>query len=373
MWIEEVNGKFKYVERYTDPVTGKDKKVSITLNDKKKKTQQEAMLFLNEKINKRVEPNVNSQAISFREVADDWLKYFEPTVKKSTYVRTTSNIKALNERVGDILFDKLTASHFNSFFLENLQSKRYKYNSMRQTRSVVRRIIHYALKYKGIDMTSIIPLLEVPKINVTVKDDLKYLEKEELQKVLNYLEVNELYQYKRMVILQVGTGMRFGELTVLDYETDINFENKSITVNKTYDSDNRIVTTTKTGKDRTIYFNETIEKVLKEQIHTTKLQTVANGHDRSNKLLFKTVHGTPFRTQSLNLVLSRIEIPNKKVTTHIFRHTFITMAVQNNISKDLIAQQVGHSDTNMIDKVYAHFTKEMEEQQKEAMLDFKII
>ena len=31
MWTEKTkNGKFKHVERYTDPITGKEKKVSIT-------------------------------------------------------------------------------------------------------------------------------------------------------------------------------------------------------------------------------------------------------------------------------------------------------------------------------------------------------
>ena len=31
MWIEELpNGKYKYVERYTDPLTGKTAKVSLT-------------------------------------------------------------------------------------------------------------------------------------------------------------------------------------------------------------------------------------------------------------------------------------------------------------------------------------------------------
>ena len=31
MWTEKTkNGKYKHVERYTDPVTGKEKKVSIT-------------------------------------------------------------------------------------------------------------------------------------------------------------------------------------------------------------------------------------------------------------------------------------------------------------------------------------------------------
>ena len=33
MWVEELsNGKFRYAERYLDPLTGKQKKVSVTLD-----------------------------------------------------------------------------------------------------------------------------------------------------------------------------------------------------------------------------------------------------------------------------------------------------------------------------------------------------
>ena len=48
MWTEKTkNGKYKHVERYTDPVTGKEKKVSITTEKntaQARKTAQRALL-----------------------------------------------------------------------------------------------------------------------------------------------------------------------------------------------------------------------------------------------------------------------------------------------------------------------------------------
>ena len=48
MWVEQLqNGKYKYVERYTDYLTGKSKKVSITLAGNDRKSQKLAIQLLN--------------------------------------------------------------------------------------------------------------------------------------------------------------------------------------------------------------------------------------------------------------------------------------------------------------------------------------
>lgn len=51
MWIEELpNGKYKYIERYEDPLTGKLKRVSVIKPNKTRQTQKEASYILNNKI-----------------------------------------------------------------------------------------------------------------------------------------------------------------------------------------------------------------------------------------------------------------------------------------------------------------------------------
>ncbi|XJS11762.1 tyrosine-type recombinase/integrase [Aerococcaceae bacterium WGS1372] len=302
----------------------------------------------------------------------DWLAYYKQTVKKSTYIRGRTNVKRLNEAFGRLDFNKLTAAHFNKYFMDNLMNERFKYNTMKQIRSIVDRIIKHALKYHGIDKTEILIQLEVPKINVTVKDDFKYLEPDELNAILEYFKEQNMNEFARLVTLQVNTGMRFGEMVALDYEADIDLDEQSIHITKNYDMDNKIFTTPKTGDSRTIYFGDDIKKLIMDQIQYNRIKILKDNLDRGNKLLFSTKNGTPIRTGTMNKYLKRVDL-DKNVTTHIFRHTFITHAVQNGMSKELIAQQVGHTDTSMIDKIYFHFTETMRKQQKEAMLDFKII
>lgn len=50
MWIEDLaNGKYKYFERYRDPLTEKLKKVSVTLDKKTPRAQKVAQAELLEK------------------------------------------------------------------------------------------------------------------------------------------------------------------------------------------------------------------------------------------------------------------------------------------------------------------------------------
>lgn len=371
MWIENLkNGKYKFVERYTD-IEGNQRKVSMTHDKNNAQVRKQMQMLLQEKINAAL---VTSESdVTFKQISDNWLTIYASTVKSSTLYRSKTNLKALNEVIGNIKFKDLKAHHFNSFFVEGQKNKRFKYHTLKNMLSTIRKIIKYAHKFEGINKMEILPLLEIPKINVSDDNDWKYLEKNELNELIQFLESKNQHEYVRMVKVQVSTGMRFSEMIALDFVKDIDLENSTIHVRHTYHKDTKTLTTPKTGKERTIYFNDDLKAVLVQQINFTKEKMLRHNINRENKFLFMTKHGRPADIVIFNKAISQFSLPDKKITSHIFRHTFITRAVEAGMSKDLIAKQVGHVDTEMIEKVYLHFTQEMAEQQKKAMLDLKII
>lgn len=373
MWIEELpNGKYKYVERYEDPLTGKQKKVSLTHTKKNNRVEKEMFLKLQEKIEKIINQSNNRNDLTFGELVAEWKKAYKSTVKPATLTRADTHLRALLVDFEKVRLSKLQASQFNEFYLNNLQSGRFKYNTIKQMDSLIKRILTFAYKYKGYDLSGVSLLLDVPKINQSEKNELKYLEKEELQHVLDYFSNNDMEEYKRMAFIQASTGMRYSEMASLRFR-DVNFKEYTLSVSRSYDFDNKVFTSPKTGNERIVFTNDSINKELKEQIQVSRLKTLRYNHDRTNDLLFKTEYGNPISTLSFNNRLKEVGIKGKNVTSHYFRHTFITLAIENKIDRDLIARQVGHADTTMIERVYSHFTKEMEKQQKEAMLEFKII
>ena len=110
-----------------------------------------------------------------------------------------------------------------------------------------------------------------------------------------------------------------------------------------------------------------------ENINYDKLKMVKFNLDRNNTLLFRQKNERPRHIRYVNKILKNVKITDKNITTHIFRHTFITLMIQNGIKPRLVAEHVGHSSTKMIDQVYAHFTKEMDNELKNAIQSLGII
>lgn len=61
MWSEKLpSGKVRFVERYEDPLTGKQKKVSVTMDRDTASTRKQAQAALNDKISAQVDKPVGS-------------------------------------------------------------------------------------------------------------------------------------------------------------------------------------------------------------------------------------------------------------------------------------------------------------------------
>lgn len=378
MWIEnEPSGKFKYRETYTDPLTGKNKTASLTYTKKAtrgSKLWNEMAMKLQKKIDDKLsEYNANSDNLTLRELLENWLVGYEETVKRSTYLRTITNVKTLNKHLGDYLVEKLEAYHFNRFYDKLLTDKTHKYASVQQIHSIVKRVMIHAYKYYGIDKSELSRLLEVPNKNVSKKDEYKFLERHELKQVINYLENKDKLMYARMVQIMANCGMRYGELVSVDYKEDINFQDNSMVIRKTYNFDTNEFTSTKTDRERIIYFSDGVAKTIKKQMQHSQLRTIKHNLNRETNLLFTSVNGRPPLITDFNRWLGRVPGIDKRITTHIFRHTFISLAIEQGMSKELIQQQVGHVDNKMIDTIYSHVTAGRTEQQKKAILDFKIV
>ena len=162
--------------------------------------------------------------------------------------------------------------------------------------------------------------------------------------------------------------MRYNELVALNYNTDIDLVNKTICITKNYDAKNNLFTTPKTGDARTIFISDRMVSLIKEQIAYDQLKMMRYNLSRENTLLFRSWYDKPIHISTMNDKLRHIKfIPGKTISTHIFRHTFVTIMLENNIEPKLIAKHLGHSSTKMIDRVYSHFSDKMNRQLQHAV------
>ena len=84
MWHEKFTNKhgetkYRYYEKYKDPLTNKWRRVSVVLNKNGKQSQKEAQKLLN----KRIEAKLNDKtpttlkSLTFHAACDEWLEYYK--------------------------------------------------------------------------------------------------------------------------------------------------------------------------------------------------------------------------------------------------------------------------------------------------------
>lgn len=358
MWVEKTKtGKHQFREQYTDELTGKKRTVSITFNKHTRKTEQQALIILQEKINEKLTKSAND--ITFKELSKKWLKEYKTTVKQSTYTQREKNINVINRTLGSTLISKLEHSDINTFLL-NLKQKGYAKSTIKSYKATFSLALDFGLWIGFLKDKKMIDNIRMPKFTKEQEEDFKFLEKNELQNVIKQLQELNYHEYARLCLIQAYTGMRFGELVALDYRKHINLEKQTIYIEHTWNYVDKIFTLPKNNLTRTIHFNNQTKKLILEQIQYAQMYTFQKGLNK-NTLLFKGEEKYPIHIHTVNNVLKKVK-SDKYLTTHIFRHTFIARMIEQGVNQKLIAEQVGHTNTNTIDKYYSHFTDKMNEE-----------
>lgn len=367
MWIEELkNGKYKYVERYEDPLTGKMHKVSLTSTKHNARVEKEMTKRLLKKIEQKKSRNV-IEDITFNKLADEWLSLYQQRVKPSTYVTTKNTLNAILAEFSDFKLKKIRPAHINQFLLERYDEG-IGATTLSIYRSLFERLFKHAVMYDYLKDNPIRDKIHLPVQSKSQKPEFKYLERDELKGLIDFLNDDGYEEYARFTLLMANLGTRFGELASVRFE-DIDFEENKINIDRTFSRVTYDYQTPKTGT-RQIYFHDDMKPVLRQQIKYAKMKLLRQGHDKNNTLLFKNNRNTPIVVEKYNRELKQFK---DGLTSHWLRHTYISLMVEQGVNTRIIAEQVGHADTTMIDQIYSHFTQTMKQQQKEMQKQFKVL
>jgi integrase len=76
--------------------------------------------------------------------------------------------------------------------------------------------------------------------------------------------------------------------------------------------------------------------------------------------------GNVYDRSFVNRVLRKIEY-HKPISTHIFRHTHISLLAEENVPIKAIMARVGHNDPSTTLEIYTHATNDMKNQATEAI------
>lgn len=182
------------------------------------------------------------------------------------------------------------------------------------------------------------------------------------------------YPIGAFVPFLINTGLRLSEILALQWERDIDFKNRTVTVhNNLVSVKNRSKETgymlleqdsvkTSAGQDRTIPLNDDALAALLDihQVTGEKKYAMTTSGD---KLMRPADLDQMFRR-----IATAVGFPEEKIYgVHSLRHTFATLLLSNNVDIKTVSKLLGHSDVTITYNTYIHVIKEQEAKALEAI------
>lgn len=371
MWIEERQSKkgtrYKYCERFELP-NGEIRKVSVIFNTNSSHARKQATIELQRKYEQAVKEIDINKVVTYYDVAMSWLEHTEPTVKRSTHINHTIYVNKIFSYIDRALpIADLTAVTLEDvlhkvYYVENLS-----YSYTRATFTTMKAIYKHAKRKKLIPSLIDFEDIEIKKKPFShsdiAKKQNKFLDAVELKETLMQLSkidsrISLLFEFVSL------TGLRIGELLALRY-SDYDKENATININGTIQYDYKNSSEIKRGTPKNIYsvrdvsLSDRAVSILDSIMLENKRRSLWFEGYIDHGYIFTSSRGNPYDIQFLNRRLKGVHIEGKHLTTHIFRHTHISMLAELGVPLKTIMQRVGHNDPNTTLSIYTHVTKSM--------------
>lgn len=373
------NGETRYLfQTYLgiDPVTGKERRTTRRgFKTMKEAKQAERNLLLD--VEENGLPSNQSDGFrdpTFEELASLWLENYKTTVKPSTFENVQSKIKKMTEEhFKEMKLKKITVTYCQKVVIE--LSKTYVlYNHYL---SVINRIFKYAVLMDIINSNPFDKVIK-PKSRQTQRKG-NFLTKEELKEFLKLAQTATLSYFFPLVHLMSYTGLRQGEALALKW-SDIDFENKKITVSKTAVriKEKQTLQTPKTkNSKRVISIDPTTLSILKSwKKDQIKIYFKNGKHFKGEEnFIFTNKWGDWVHIHNFIRYFKRFIADHKlkPITPHGLRHTHASLLFSAGVEPKNISDRLGHSTVQITLDLYTHITEEQRTDTVDKLLEYMVI
>lgn len=355
MWVEKSkSGKYVYRTRVKD-VTGKIKRISITLEKKDKRLATEIL-----RKKKLKEETFVDLRITFFTALEMYLERVKDEIKVSTYKLYESRISKTKRTNFD-----MPLLNVNSLYLDTLVKKiAVTNNSYNIYLKFFKRVLRMMYKLDYIENIMWLDKLDLKEHKVNY--DGKYFEKEEIEVILKEVENNQYYH--DMINFMINSGLRIGETLALT-EDDI-LDNGTLNVDKNIDHYKNISSPKTYDSKRVISLNKKCQEILKNRVAMNKIKSDMYSYYTNNGILFPKANGD-YNSYSAVSKWTRDNIHSVKFTFHKTRHTHASLCMDADIPLELISARLGHKGTEITRAVYIHKTKKAKQKELDIFRDIE--
>lgn len=329
--------------------------------------------------------NTDLASMSLNEWYPQYIKIFkEDKVKPASLLNLKNYYEWYVEpyAIGRMPMRELKRTHFVAHFRELVNKKKLAHGTLRSLASMLYNCLQQVVYDGGLFVN---PASEIMKdVAAKPKEARDALTEEQEKLLLDFLKIEGTFQnvYLPMVGILLGTGMRFGECDALTWD-DVDLEKGIVHVSKTLNyrckNTNKheyFITSPKTPNAvRDIPLSDDLVRLFKMQKQYQKDMRIRQDIkiDDYSHFVFTSKLGNPFTHEGFVATMKRIvkhanewekeraekedrepvELP-VKLTPHIFRHTFATHLVLNEVPYEIAKVVMGHSSVKTTIDIYSH-------------------
>ena len=328
---EKIKGEYtgRWNARFTIKlINGESKRIfKRGFKSKKEALEYEKNIILN---------NSLGASIPFKNAVNQYLEFKKPRLKESTYI----NLEFLLKKItffDNLLISEITPIQVSSF--QNELIKKYKSSTIKNINTNMKMLFNWCVRYKGL---AINPFNMVDRLKLEVSKRMSIITVSEFNQIVEQVNNPDM---KLMFKLLFWTGLRIGEARALKIN-DIDFNNKTISVTKTYTElkNKDIITSPKTkGSIRTIKIDDVLAQEIKDYLD--KARYILN-----NDFIFR--YTKPYYLEIFRKIA--LKVLGKRLRIHDLRHSHASLLINNGVDILLISKRLGHSNTAMTLNVYSH-------------------
>ena len=297
--------------------------------------------------------------MKFYEYFENWIKAYkagairEVTMRK--YVQALKHIKLLEP--------DLEVEDVNRMTYQRLMNE---YAETHERQTVMD--FHHIIKASVLDAVDEGYIKRDPTRKVVIKGKksrdkkMKFLSQAEAQKLVEDLDLGDKVNLDWLILLMLKTGLRFAEALGLTPE-DFNFQNQTITMNKTWDykglEGGKFTETKNLSSMRTISLDWQM---------VIQFSNLIKDLPKSKPIFVE--EGKKIYNSTVNHILER-HCKNAGITVitvHGLRHTHASLLLLNGVSIASVAKRLGHSNMTTTQKTYLHIVEELENKDKNLIM-----
>ena len=298
---------------------------------------------------------VSAKKITLNEWYTTWLEeYKKNRVKIGTYNSYDKYYQStIKSRIGSRNIGEIRGEHIQKLY-NDLVKEGYAVSSIKIVSAVLHGCFQQAYR-NGLIERNPVELAEIPRETGEKKKRMA-MTKEQQELFMQYAEESYLYHFFAVML---RTGMRKGEMQGLKY-TDIDKKQGAIHVRRTLKYIEKKGYVEDTPKTRTSTRDIPLTAAMLEHIEAQRsywgFKVV-----KMDQYLFCNEKGEPISRERIQAEIDRTikriraaghEFP--RITSHVFRHTFATRAIEAGMQPQVLKTILGHSSLAMTMDLYSH-------------------